>query len=342
MDKVKDETLPSLSCRTALAADEDDFDCLPVQEKTYCFLLTEADGGERLDKVLARRLPAFSRSRIQRWIEAGQVLVDGRPVSGKRAVAGCEEVLVMPQPSEEEMAYRPEPMVLPVVHEDADMMVINKPAGLVVHPAAGNWSGTLLNGLLYYFPPVASVPRAGIVHRLDKDTSGLMAVAKTLAAQTSLVRQLQDRTVHRQYLALVWGKPSASGTVAAAIARHPRDRLKMAVSESAHAKPAVTHYERLAVGRLGETDVSLLSCRLETGRTHQIRVHMQSEGFPLVGDPLYGPARLAAVFGRQALHAERLGLNHPASGQPCEWQAPLPDDFAGLLQKAGIDDAGFI
>lgn len=340
---MKEGTTPILPCRAAEAADEEDFDLLPGQAEAYRFLLTPAEGGERLDKVLARLLPAFSRSRIQRWIEAGQVLVDGRPFSGKRAVAGCEEVLVMPQPSEEEMAYRPEPMELQVVHEDADMMVVNKPAGLVVHPAAGNWSGTLLNGLLHYFPPVASVPRAGIVHRLDKDTSGLMAVAKTLAAQTSLVRQLQDRKVHRQYLALVWGKPSAAGTVAAAIARHPRDRLKMAVSESAHAKPAVTHYERLAVGCLGGSEVSLLSCRLETGRTHQIRVHMQAEGFPLVGDPLYGPARLAVVFGRQALHAKRLGLNHPASGQPCEWQAPLPDDFAGLLQAAGIeDDAGFI
>ena len=337
MDKVKEEISPGLSCRTVLTADEDDVDFLPAQGEEYRFLLTQEDGGERLDKVLARRLPAFSRSRIQRWMEAGYVLVDGEPVSGKRTAAGCEEVLVMPQPSEEETAYRPEPMVLPVVYEDADMMVINKPAGLVVHPAAGNWSGTLLNGLLHYFPPAASVPRAGIVHRLDKDTSGLMAVAKTLAAQTCLVRQLQSRTVHRQYLALVWGKPSARGTVAAAIARHPRDRLKMAVSESAHAKPAVTHYERLAVGCLGGREVSLLSCRLETGRTHQIRVHMQAEGFPLVGDPLYGPARSTAVFGRQALHAEKLGLNHPASGQPCEWQAPLPDDFAGLLLAAGIE-----
>ncbi|MCM1280787.1 MAG: RluA family pseudouridine synthase [Alistipes senegalensis] len=333
---MKEEIAPILSGKVAPAVREEDVDILTEQEEAYRFLLTEADAGERLDKVVARLLPAFSRSRIQRWIEAGRVLADGAPVSAKRAAAGCEEILVMPLPSEEETAYRPEPMVLPVVYEDADMMVINKPAGLVVHPAAGNWSGTLLNGLLHYFPPIASVPRAGIVHRLDKDTSGLMAVAKTLAAQTSLVRQLQRRTVHRQYLALVWGRPSAGGTVEAAIARHPRDRLRMAVSESAHAKPAVTHYERLAVGCLGEREVSLLSCRLETGRTHQIRVHMQAEGFPLVGDPLYGPSRQAAVFGRQALHAEKLGLDHPASGLPCEWQVPLPDDFAGLLEAAGI------
>lgn len=334
--------MPCLFDKTALTEDEDDVDFLPTQE-VYRFLLTQKEVGERIDKVLARRLPAFSRSRIQRWIEAGYVLIDSKPVSNKRTAAGYEEVLVMPQPSDEEAAYLPEPMVLPIVYEDADMMVINKPAGLVVHPAAGNWSGTLLNGLLHYFSPIASVPRAGIVHRLDKDTSGLMAVAKTLAAQTSLVRQLQSRAVHRQYLALVWGKPTVKGTVAAAIARHARDRLKMAVSKSAHAKPAVTHYERLAVGSLRGSEVSLLSCRLETGRTHQIRVHMQAEGFPLVGDPLYGPTRLAAVFGRQALHAQKLGLNHPASGQPCEWQAPLPDDFAELLQTADIkNDVGFI
>lgn len=340
---MKKEATPVLSCQAALTEQDDDVDLLPSQEETYRFFLTGADGGERLDKVIARLLPAFSRSRIQQWMEAGRVLADGKPVSGKRAAAGCEEIVVMPQPSEEETAYRPEPMDLAVVYEDADMMVINKPAGLVVHPAAGNWSGTLLNGLLHYFPPIASVPRAGIVHRLDKDTSGLMAVAKTLAAQTSLVRQLQSRTAHRQYLALVWGRAPAQGTVAAAIARHPRDRLKMAVSESAHAKPAVTHYQRMALGRLGDREVSLLSCRLETGRTHQIRVHMQAEGFPLVGDPLYGPARLTAVFGRQALHAEKLGLDHPASGLPCEWQVPLPDDFAGLLKAAGIgDDAGFV
>jgi 23S rRNA pseudouridine1911/1915/1917 synthase len=228
-------------------------------------------------------------------------------------------------------------MELAVVYEDADIIVINKPAGLVVHPASGNWSGTLLNGLLHRFPALASIPRAGIVHRLDKDTSGLMVVARTLEAQTSLVRQLQDKTVHREYLALIWGVPASyRQTISAPVGRHPRDRVRMAVSESAYAKPAVTHYRWLATGNLGDGDVSLLACRLETGRTHQIRVHMQSLGFPLVGDPLYGKAAAPRVFHRQALHAAKLGLIHPASGKTCEWQAALPDDMAALLNEAGI------
>jgi 23S rRNA pseudouridine1911/1915/1917 synthase len=179
--------------------------------------------------------------------------------------------------------------------------------------------------------------RAGIVHRLDKDTSGLMVVAKTLQAQTDLVRQLQARTVKREYLALVWGTPHVTGKVDAAIGRHPRDRIKMAVSEHMSAKPAVTHYQRVAGGMLDGRAVSLLRCQLETGRTHQIRVHMQSIGFTLVGDPLYGKPHLASVFGRQALHALRLGLIHPVSGKDCEWSAPLPDDFADLLLRAGMD-----
>ncbi len=317
------------------AEDFDEFSALP---SIHRFRLTRDDGGERLDKVLARLLPQFSRSRIQRWIDEGFVTVDGERFLRKHVVIGDEEIQVVPQQSDEEMAYQPEPMDLPVVYEDPDILVINKPAGLVVHPAAGNWSGTLLNGLLHHFPPIAAVPRAGIVHRLDKDTSGLMVVAKTLEAQTGLVRQLQDRTVHRQYLALVWGEPSPKRIISAAIGRHPRDRVKMAVSESPYAKPAVTHYERVATGRLGNMGVSLLLCRLETGRTHQIRVHMQSLGFPLVGDPLYGKQHLSSFFGRQALHAQKLGLTHPVSKKPYEWMTPLPDDFAELLAVAGITE----
>lgn len=316
----------------------EDMDAFPEQPEFYRFVLTGEDGGERLDKVVARLLPQFSRGRIQRWIEDGFVTVDGERFPGKRSVIGIEEIRVVPQQSDEETAYQPEPMALPVVYEDADIIVINKPAGLVVHPAAGNWSGTLLNGLLHHYPAIAGVPRAGIVHRLDKDTSGLMVVAKTLQAQTSLVRQLQDRTVHRQYLALVWGMPSPKRSVNAAIARHPRDRIKMAVSESQHAKPAITHYERTATGRLGNMDVSLLTCQLETGRTHQIRVHMQTLGFPLVGDPLYGKPHLSSFFARQALHAQKLGLLHPASGKEYEWVAPVPEDLAGLILDAGISE----
>lgn len=294
--------------------------------------------GQRLDKALAGLLPQYSRSRLQQWIDAGLVTVDGAPARGKATLLGDETIHVQPQAAPEQQAFQAEAMTLDIVHEDATIIVINKPVGLVVHPAAGNWSGTLLNGLLHHAPGVAGVPRAGIVHRLDKDTSGLMVVAKTLEAQTDLVRQLQARTVKREYLALVWGAPHITGKVDAPLGRHPRDRVKIAVSQHESAKPAVTHYQRLGVGTLAGQAVSLMRCQLETGRTHQIRVHMQSIGFPLVGDTLYGKQHLASVFGRQALHAFRLGFNHPATHKENAWQAPLPEDLASLLQQAGIDD----
>lgn len=299
--------------------------------------LSDAVCGLRLDKVLSSLLPQYSRSRIQQWIAAGHVTVDGSPARTKMTVLGDETVLVCPQAAPEEKAFLPVPMDLAIVYEDKAMLVINKPAGLVVHPAAGNWSGTLLNGLLHYCPALAGVPRAGIVHRLDKDTSGLMVVAKTLTAQTDLVRQLQARTVRRRYLALVWGMPPLSGSIDAPMARHPRDRIKMAVSDSMTAKPALTHYRRVASGTLDGRVVSLMRCQLETGRTHQIRVHMQSMGFALVGDVLYGKMHLMPFFPRQALQAWRLGLLHPVSGKHCEWEVSLPEDFAALLVCAGID-----
>lgn len=298
--------------------------------------LTPSACGERLDKVIAKLIPQFSRSRMQQWIAGGYVSVDGKIVRHKMTALGDEHIVVMPQAAPEDVAYKPEKMALAIVHEDAAIIVINKPAGLVVHPAAGNWSGTLLNGLLHHYPQISGVPRAGIVHRLDKDTSGLMVVAKNLVAHTDLVRQLQARTVKREYFALVWGTPHLSGTVDAAMGRHPRDRIKMAVLENLSAKPAVTHYERLASGLLDGRPVSLIRCRLETGRTHQIRVHMLSLGFPLVGDVLYGKQHLAFAFGRQALHACRLGLIHPQSQACMEWSVSLPVDFAALLVRAGI------
>jgi 23S rRNA pseudouridine1911/1915/1917 synthase len=294
--------------------------------------------GERLDKVIAQLIPQFSRSRLQQWITSGYVLVDGEAGHNKMTVLGGEEVIVSPQPAPEDNAYSPEPMALNIVFEDEAIVVINKPAGLVVHPAAGNWSGTLLNGLLHYLPTLSGVPRAGIVHRLDKDTSGLMVVAKTLEAQTDLVRQLQARTVKREYLALVWGKPNLTGTIDLSLARHPRDRIKMAVSESPSAKPALTHFQRIAVGLLDGKSVSLVACQLETGRTHQIRVHMAHLGFPLVGDVLYGKQHLASYFDRQALQARRLGLLHPKNHKECLWEVELADDIAALLVRAGIDD----
>jgi len=298
--------------------------------------LTDDACGERLDKVLSKLVPQYSRSRIQQWIEAGRVTVDGQPGKGKTTVLGDEDIIILPQAAPEEQAFKPESMDLSIIYEDADILVIDKPHGLVVHPAAGNWSGTLLNGLLYRYPALGGVPRAGIVHRLDKDTSGLMVVAKTLIAQTDLVRQLQARTVKREYLALVWGTPRVAGKVEASMGRHPRDRIKMAISENASAKPALTHYERLATGLLDGKAVSLVRCKLETGRTHQIRVHMQSLGFPLVGDALYGKQHLAAFFPRQALHAYRLGLIHPTSGKELEWEAAIPEDFAALLAQANV------
>ena len=301
--------------------------------------LTSDMCGIRLDKVLSQLVPQYSRSRIQQWIEGGHVTIDGHTARGKASVLGDETVAIRPQTAPEEQAYQPEAIALNIVHEDDALIVLNKPAGLVVHPAAGNWTGTLLNGLLHHFPTIGGVPRAGIVHRLDKETSGLMVVAKTLEAQTDLVRQLQARSVKREYLALVWGAPQITGRIEAAIGRHPRDRIKMAVSTHFSAKPAVTHYQRLATGALDGRAVSLVRCQLETGRTHQIRVHMQSIGFPLVGDTLYGKSHLASVFGRQALHAYRLGLVHPVSRETGEWSVPLPDDLSRLIANAGIDSA---
>lgn len=299
-------------------------------------VLTPEVCGVRLDKVLSTLVPQYSRSRLQQWIDGGHVMVDGETAKAKMTMYGDEKVVILPQQAPEEQAFTPEAMDIRIVHEDAALLVIDKRAGLVVHPAAGNWSGTLLNGLLHRLPALAGVPRAGIVHRLDKDTSGLMVVAKTLVAQTDLVRQLQARTVKREYLALVWGTPNVSGRIDASIGRHPRDRIKMAVSENLTAKPAVTHFERLATGSLDGRPVSLMRCQLETGRTHQIRVHMQSIGFALVGDALYGKAHLVPVFPRQALHARRLGLIHPTSGKACEWSSELPPDFADLIARAGI------
>ncbi len=294
--------------------------------------------GQRLDKVVASLVPQFSRSRIQMWFEQGHVKVDGKPARGKDLAYGDENVLVEPQAAPEDTAFTPEALELDIVHEDEHILVINKPAGLVVHPGAGNWSGTLLNGLLHHCPQLTGVPRAGIVHRLDKDTSGLMVVGKTLAAQTDLVRQLQARTVKREYFALVWGTPHLSGTIDRPMGRHPRERVKMAVSSSLGAKPAITHYERIATGMLDRRPVSLVRCQLETGRTHQIRVHMESLGFALVGDAVYGKQHLVPVFHRQALQARRLGLVHPETGEDCEWIVPLADDFAELIARAGIEE----
>lgn len=296
-------------------------------------------GGLRLDQALQQLLPEYSRSRLQSWIKDGLITIGQQATSAKLKVWGGEQVQIVPQTAPEENAFKAQDIAIDIVHEDEAILVINKPAGLVVHPAAGNWDGTLLNALLHYAPQLQDVPRAGIVHRLDKDTSGLLVVAKTLTAQTHLVRQLQARTVKREYRAIVWGQIWRNGTVNQPVGRHLRSRTRMAVVSNG--KPAVTHYEvleRFAVH-------TYLRCLLETGRTHQIRVHMQHLKAPMVGDAVYGMRGILPLrampqtlrdavqhFPRQALHAVRLGLIHPVTAQPMEWQVELPADMKALLE----------
>jgi len=290
-----------------------------------------ACAGMRLDAALARLFPCHSRSRLQAWLKAGQIRVAGAPGVAKQKVLGGEtiDLAVPPTPTS---AAAAEAIPLPIVYEDDALIVIDKPAGLVMHPGNGNLSGTLMNALLHHAPALAGIPRAGIVHRLDKDTSGLLVVARTLVAQTELVRQLAARSIARHYLALVHGQVTGNGTVDAPLGRHPVQRTKMAVVRQG-GRHARTHYavrERFAA-------CTLLECRLETGRTHQIRVHMASIGHPLVGDPAYGKSRCGDprldAFGRQALHAFRLALVHPDTHQEMAWEAPLPADFAALLEQ---------
>ncbi len=292
--------------------------------------------GQRLDYVLAKLLPDWSRSRIQCWIVNGRVKQDGQNCVAKQKVWGGESVAIHPDISVVENRHTAEAIALDIVFEDDALIVINKPVGLVVHPGNGNWQGTLLNALLHYLPRLEHVPRAGIVHRLDKDTSGLMVVAKTIEAQTNLVRQLQQRTVKREYLALVLGRVAGSGSVDAPVGRHPVHRTKMAVH--LRGKPARTHYQILE----HLTGCSLLHCSLETGRTHQIRVHMHSIGHALVGDPVYGgrPGKITPEIGmclnafpRQALHAWKLSLCHPGNAQIMAWCVDIPDDLANLLEQ---------
>jgi 23S rRNA pseudouridine1911/1915/1917 synthase len=287
--------------------------------------------GRRLDQSLAELLPEFSRSRLAAWIDAGRVHVDAGAASRKQKVWGGETVTVEPEPLPEAMSPRAQAMDLDIVYEDEDILVIDKPPGLVTHPGAGNWQGTLLNALLHHHPQAAGLPRAGIVHRLDKDTSGLMVVAKTLPAQTLLVQALQARSVKRVYWAVARGVfAQPAGQVEAPIGRHPTLRTKMAVvgEDRPSGKPALTHWRVLEQF----SQCAWVECRLATGRTHQIRVHLAHIGHPLVGDAVYGGrARSQPDFQRQALHAVGLGLIHPRSGQALEWEAPPPADFQHLL-----------
>ncbi|MEO8298790.1 MAG: RluA family pseudouridine synthase [Burkholderiales bacterium] len=290
-------------------------------------MVEAAAHGERLDKLLVRIVPEFSRSHLQQLIDTGCVQLAGRVCTmPARRVAAGQAVQVDLVPTAQTTAFRPEAMVLQIVYEDAALMVVDKPVGLVVHPAAGNWSGTLLNGLLAYHAGAAVLPRAGIVHRLDKDTSGLMVVAKTLAAHTALTRAIAAREVHRQYLALAHGEvPASLHSIEAPIGRDPVSRIRMAVV--AGGKPARTDVAVLALLGQGRAAVSALRCTLHTGRTHQIRVHLAHKGHALLGDAVYGGRPLLGLQ-RQALHAAELALIHPLNGDAMHWRAPLPADLA--------------
>lgn len=298
--------------------------------------------GRRLDQALAELLSEYSRSRIKEWIEEGKVRVDGAQLRPKDKVLGGEQIeLEAVLPSADDVAAQPIDLV--VVHEDKHVFVINKPAGLVVHPGAGNPAGTLQNALLHLDEKLAKLPRAGIVHRLDKDTSGLMVVARTIEAHTALVRAIEARDVHREYEAVCLGVMTGGGTVEAPIGRHPVDRLRMAIRENG--REAVTHYRVLQRFR-GHTHVRLT---LETGRTHQIRVHMAHIKYPLVGDQVYGgrlllpkgasPELVDALrgFKRQALHAARLAFEHPKSDKQIECTAPIPEDMQSLIDVLAAD-----
>ena len=300
--------------------------------------------GQRLDQVLAELLDGYSRTRIKEWIDAGQVLVNGGRLRPKDKVLGGESVEVSGS-LPDQVTVAPEKISLNIVHEDKHVLVINKPAGLVVHPGAGNAAGTLQNALLHFDPKLAQIPRAGIVHRLDKETSGLMVVARTIEAHTVLVRAIEAREVEREYEAICVGVMTGGGVVDAPIDRHPVDRLKMAVRESG--RDAVTHY-RVVTRFRGHTHVRL---KLESGRTHQIRVHMLHIHYPLVGDRVYGgrmllpkgaePELVAALrgFKRQALHAARLAFQHPVTDKPIENEAALPEDMQELLGILAHDAA---
>ncbi|WDJ93000.1 23S rRNA pseudouridine(1911/1915/1917) synthase RluD [Xanthomonas campestris] len=316
----------------------------PLDSSLRQAVVPDSAAGRRFDAVLAELFPEFSRSRLSEWIKSGDALLDGETARPRDTLRGGETVQVQVV-LEIQTHAAPQDIPLNVLYEDDQVLVIDKPAGLVVHPGAGNPDGTLVNALLFRDPNLAAVPRAGVVHRLDKDTSGVMVVARTLQAQTALVEQLSARDVHRQYLAVVVGALVSGGTADAPIDRHPRDRLKMAVRDDG--RDAVTHY-RLRERFRAHT---ALECRLETGRTHQIRVHMAHLKSPIVGDPLYGGAlklpkgatdTLVAElrgFKRQALHAETLEFLHPVSGEPIRASAPVPEDLQRLMSALREDSA---
>ncbi|MGH8559051.1 MAG: 23S rRNA pseudouridine(1911/1915/1917) synthase RluD [Methylococcales bacterium] len=308
-----------------------------ISSESLAARVPDSLSGFRLDQALAQMFPEFSRSRLQTWIRGGRVQVDGQSLRPRDRVEGGEIVQLDSEP-EALTNCEPEDLPLDIIFEDDSLIVVNKPAGLVVHPAAGNWRGTLQNALLNHDPGLAPLPRAGLVHRIDKDTTGLLVIARTLSAHKVLVDQLQARTIKREYFAIVQGTLPAGGAVDEPIARHPVDRKRFAVHENG--KAAVTHF-RVAERLPHHT---LIRVSLETGRTHQIRVHMAHLRYPIVGDPVYGgrfripagctPDSIEPLrqFRRQALHAAHLGLIHPSTGRYCEWHVEMPEDLGALLE----------
>lgn len=295
--------------------------------------------GNRADHIVSMLLKDISRSRVKQWIEKGFVLINHKPITPKQKLFTGEKIVVFIQQDDRELQFEPENLELDIIFSDDDIAVLNKPSGLVVHPADGNWTGTLLNRILYHFPENKSLPRAGIVHRLDKDTSGLLVIALNESSQLKLIKQLQEKKVYREYRAIVWGDLSIPGSINEPIGRHPKNRVKMSVNKI-NGKTAVTNYEPIEFFHYH----TYVKCILETGRTHQIRVHMQHIGKPIVGDPIYGfkkilpfknlPRNLIDIitnFPRQALHAKKLGLSHPRTNKDMSWEIKLPDDFSYLL-----------
>jgi 23S rRNA pseudouridine1911/1915/1917 synthase len=289
--------------------------------------------GARVDIALTKMLPDFSRNQVQQWLDSGEILIDGKRLSAKNRIAGGEEVKINLKPSPDRTSFSAEDLPLEIIFEDEEILVLNKPDNQVVHPAAGNWSGTVLNAILAKSPSNKSLPRAGIVHRLDKDTTGLMIVAKTLSAQTNLVRQLQSRSVRREYKALVYGQMASPIVIDKPIGRHPKNRKLMCVNETG--KAAVTHVTPEELG----SGWSLIKCRLETGRTHQIRVHLKSINHPIIGDRAYlaskyqkGKIGVVNTINRQALHAVKLEIMHPAIEKPMQWETEPPQDFQDTLE----------
>lgn len=304
---------------------------LPPDDEPQTLRIPVTARADRLDKALAGLLAEHSRSRLQGWIEGGYVHVNGAPAKIRQIVGPGDILTVWEQPAPESLAFAPEPVVFGVIADSPDWIVVDKPAGLVTHPGAGNWSGTLLNGLLYRYPELATVARAGIVHRLDKDTSGLMVVARTERAQTHLVRQLQARSMGREYVALAHGWLMRAGTVDREVGRDPRVPVRMSVDRPIAPKHAVTHYEPQRRGTADDVQLTQVVCRLETGRTHQIRVHLASLGHPLLGDTLYGGRAQAGAL-RQMLHARALHFDDPGGTGELAFSAPVPADMDTVVE----------